>query len=199
MSSPLHASSALCGFFKSAKTACPIPARSPLLRRALIQLTLDPDVSTLEFVGSVMVGDVEVRVDAVLVTRCDRKWRLDLVEYVGAKDIDEAGMMLVAFDRLSLPALTMTTTEIGREPRATNADMVWNCRNELVRAGDRSSILQTLTEHGQLPLIEAAAAARACADPVAAVLAMVCGGILEIDLDCGSIGPETPVRRRARE
>ena len=146
-----------------------------------------------------MVGDVEVKIDAVLVVRGDRKWRLDLVEYGEAKDIDEAGLMLVAFDRLSLPALTVTATDMAREPRATNANMVWSCRNTVVRPGDRIRILQALQESGSLPLIEASAVARACGDPIAAVLAMVCDGTVEIDLDGGAIGPETPVRRRARE
>lgn len=186
---------AACGDFTSSKTACPIPASSPLLRRALIQLTLDPDVIGIDFVGSVMVGDVEVRIDAIVVER-DRKLRLDVVEQKEAKDIDEAGLVLVAFDKLALPALTITAADIAREPRASNADLVWSCRNVIVRPGDRIRILQMLTENVQLTLIEASSAARGCADPVAGVLAMVCAGSVEIDLGRAPVGPETPVRRR---
>jgi hypothetical protein len=195
MRSSVKASIAECGFFKSAKSACPIPTSSPLIRRALVQLALDPDVISIDFVGSVMVGDVEVRIDAIVVER-DRKLRLDVVEHMEAKDIDEAGLVLVAFDRLALPALTITAADLGREPRASNADLVWSCRNVFVGPGDRVRILQLLTESGPLPLIEASSAARACADPIAAVLAMVCDSSLEMDLGRAPVGPETPVRRR---
>jgi hypothetical protein len=77
------------------------------------------------------------------------------------------------------------------------ARLIHDCRRRLVPAGDRVRILHVLDEVGSLPLVEAAGLATASVDGVAAVLALVCEGLIKVEITNGIV-PEAPVRRRKR-
>ena len=77
--------------------------------------------------------------------------------------------------------------------------MVWNCRYLRIQASDRVRVMQALNEDGPMPLIRLSAEVRWSIDPVAAVLAMACLDLVELDLTSIPLGPETVVRRRTAE
>ena len=87
-----------------------------------------------------------------------------------------------------------TEESLRAEPRHTTLKLIGACRRVRVPAGERIRVLHVLGEAGGLPLVEAAGAAGASPDGVAAVLSLVCEGLIEIEVD-GPLLPETMVRR----
>jgi hypothetical protein len=67
-------------FFSSAKTAAPVPARHPAIREALVVASLDPSVRAISHVETAPAGPAQVvGVDAVVLTRADGRFYLDVV------------------------------------------------------------------------------------------------------------------------
>jgi hypothetical protein len=88
-----------------------------------------------------------------------------------------------------------TTATIRNDVRFQAARLIYDCRRRSVPAGDRVRILHALDDNGALPLVEISGLARASVDGVAAVLALVCEGLVEIEIQRGIV-PEALVRRR---
>jgi len=93
------------------------------------------------------------------------------------------------------PFLFETAASIRAEPRFTTVRLVLACKRTPVTAGDRVRILHQLDESGTMRLVECAGAAMNTVDGVAAVLALACEGLIEVDIS-RPILPETQVRRR---
>jgi hypothetical protein len=185
--------------FVAAKATTAIPAADELVRHALIQAALDPAVRAIEFIPTVAVYGSVIALDVIVLRGDDGRRVLDIVETRPVRSLDDEGLALLAVDQLGLPALTLTAADIRREPRAGNCRLVWNHRHYRVNAGDRVHVLQVLTEEGEMTLARAAAQCRFAFDAVAAVLALVCADLVEIDLATLPLGPETRVRRRQPE
>jgi hypothetical protein len=71
---------------------------------------------------------------------------------------------------------------INRQPRLDNAMLMAGSRHIVVPIGDRMSILEHLLENGSATLSELASGLRH-PDPVNAIMAMVTGGLLDMNLD----------------
>jgi hypothetical protein len=165
--------------FQCAKTQAPVPVRNRLVRDALIQMALDPEVTEIR------PADAQCSYD-FRTTRSGVEERV-LVRSDPDEEDERAGNDCDVV--LHEPAVLS-------EPRLTSARLVWSCRKRWVPPGDRVRILHYLTESGAAPLIDVAQAATSSPDGVAAVLALVCQDLLEIDLAQTSLAPETLIRRR---
>jgi hypothetical protein len=66
--------------FVSAKTAIPIPSKHPALCEALIQLSLDPRVRSIDYVKTAIVASEQIELRAVVVERVDGRFFLDVVQ-----------------------------------------------------------------------------------------------------------------------
>jgi hypothetical protein len=185
--------------FISAKAATAIPVAHQLVRDALIQAALDPEVRAIEFIPTVTAFEQIIALDAIVFRTADGRQVLDIPEARPLRSIDDEGLALLAADQLGLPALTITTADIRRQPRAANSSLVWNCRYLRIQASDRVRVMQALSEDGPMPLIRASAEVRWSIDPIAAVLGMACLDLVELDLASTPVGPETRVRRRMAE
>jgi hypothetical protein len=185
--------------FVSAKTVSPIRFTAPAVHTALVQATLDPAVRSLGFVPTVVVSNTTVTVDVAVLSRPDGRYRLDVAGADQVRDIDEEGLFLLALERLGLPPLTLTHEDLERQPHHSNCCLVWASRRVRVHASDRIRSLQLLTEEGSATLSQTAAEMRLASDPVAAVLALACQDLVEIDLRSSPLGPESIVRRRVPE
>lgn len=189
-----------CGMppFTGAKTSgLPIPVDSATAMQALIQASLDSAVEQIDFIASATVSGIEVPVRAIVLVRADGRWLLDLVDAEPAQDIDQAGLRLLAIERLGIPTLTATHADLAGEPRASNCALVWSCRGRQVDPDDRIRILHHLEQHPGSSLIEIAAIAR-LGDGVASVFALACEDLVELDLVSTPVGPSTAVARRKR-
>jgi hypothetical protein len=183
--------------FISAKTSTAIPARHPALRNALIQASLDPRVRSIAYVASTSVASEKVELDAVVIRRDDGRFLLHVVPARSIRDVEEKGLGALA--ELGLKQIILTTEEIRREPRYTNARFVWSYREIPVPVGLRMRILQMLLDDGPMPLGELLKSIRSNHDPAPAVMALACADLLHLDLVSRPLSPTTMARYHARE
>ena len=186
--------SGLQDFFVSAKTVIAIPVRHPSLRDALILASLDPRVQFIDYIGSACVASAQVTIDAVIVQREDCRYVLDVVPARCTRDIEDEGLVLIALGELKLNTLVLTAEEIQREPRRANANLVWRHNEVTVPIGLRMRILQVLLDEGEMPLGQLLKSVAGENDPAAAVLALACANLVQLDLLAQPLSPTTLVR-----
>ncbi|MHC2275345.1 hypothetical protein ACVME8_001956 [Bradyrhizobium diazoefficiens] len=185
--------------FVSAKGPVPIPARHPALREALVQASLDPRVRSIAHVPTAHVSSAPlepVAIDAVVLTKDDGRFYLDVVPARQVRELDDEGLVLIALRELELTPLVVTAEDLHREPRCGNCRLVWSHHGRLVPVGLRISILQILRDDGPMELVRLVELVRSDHDPTLAVMALACADLLEIDLMSGPLGPSTLVRSR---
>lgn len=182
--------------FVGAKVRVPIQVRHDLVHEALVQASLDPAVRTLEHLPSAPFSGAPVPVDAIVVSRDDGRFALDVAEARPLRDIDAEGLILLALQEIGLRQLTLTAADIHAEPRHSNCRLVWSYRGTRVGVGLRVRILQALQDEGAIPLGPLLSAIRSSADPGPAVMALACADLVELDLSGAPLGPSTTVRLR---
>jgi hypothetical protein len=183
--------------FVSAKTSTAIPARHALVRDALVQASLDPQVRSLEFIPTATVDAAQVDLQAVVIVRDDGRFHLDVVEARRVRDLEIEGLALIALDRLGLKPFTLTAADIRREPRFANSKAVWAYRMHPVGIEMRMRVLTVLQEDGPLQLGCLLERVRTVRDPAPAVMALACSDLIELDLLSRPLGPTTMVGARA--
>ncbi len=183
--------------FVSAKTTTAIPARHPALRDALVQASLDPQVRSIGYVAAAVVASEQVNIGAVVLQRDDGRFSLDVVPARRVRDLEQEGLALIALADLGLTQLTVTAEDIRREPRYTNARLVWSSNGISVPIGLRMRILQVLLDDGPMQLDRLLASIRSDRDPAPAVMALACADLVELDLVSQPLGPSTIARSRS--
>jgi hypothetical protein len=182
-------------FFVSAKTAMPIAARHQALREALVRASLDPAVRSIAHLQAAHAAAAPLDVDIVVVERADGRFRLDVVPARRVRDAIEQGLFQSAMIRLDLAPIVVTAEDLRAEPGRSNRDLVWSHRGRAVSVDQRLQILRLLADDGPMAL-DALLASVTGRDPAAAVMALACDDLLELDLESGPIGPSTVVRAR---
>lgn len=185
--------------FESAKTRGPIAARDRHVFDALLVATLDPAVRAIAPADPVTivldglplphVPDVQFVTDgSVVVVDVCHPTRV----VVGRGRFEAAAAAFaaqgVAYERREPP------TVFG-SPVLMNARSVWACRRTAVAAADQVRVLALLRNLDPAPLAEVARSVHE-GDGVAAVMALACRDLVELDLAAAPLGPETLVRRR---
>lgn len=183
--------------FVSAKTSTAVPTRNLLVRHALIEASLDATVRSIDFVASAQVAAAPVKLNAIVIVRDDGRYFLDVVEARPLRDIDTEGLIQIALRDLGLSALTVTRADIEREPRFTNARLVWSYALHPVGISMRMKVLNILHEDGPITLARLLSSIQADRDPSPAILAMACSDLLELDLITRPLGPATIARSRS--
>jgi hypothetical protein len=183
--------------FASAKTARVLKVASRPLLEALVQFTLDPSVRAIETARTIDIPGERVSSGEIVLLKDDGRWLLELIDGGRPRNREEEAFVHLARSRLGLPLLRVTSADLGRQPFASNCREVWGCRNTRVAVGDRVRILQALEEERTLGLIDAGREMRFARDPIAAVLALACADLVELDLVSARLGPDTRVARRA--
>ncbi|WFT94404.1 hypothetical protein QA633_40150 [Bradyrhizobium barranii] len=184
--------------FSSAKAATPIPARHVALREALTQASLDPSVIAISHVASANAGSpqVAVEVDAVVLTRLDGRFYLDVVPARRVRDLDAEGLVLIALRELGLQQLVVTAEDLRAEPRRSNVRLVWSYKDRPVSVPLRLRVLKVLADEGPTELGRLLETIRSDLDPSPAVMSLACANLLELDLKSEPLGPSTMVRSR---
>ncbi|MBR1178068.1 hypothetical protein JQ617_29195 [Bradyrhizobium sp. KB893862 SZCCT0404] len=182
--------------FSSAKTAAPVPARHPALQDALAIASLDSAVQTISHVAAANAGSAQVDVDAVVLTRLDGRFHLDVVPARRVRDLDEEGLIQIALRDLGLRQLVVTAEDLRAEPRRSNVRLVWSYKDKPVALPLRLRILKALADEGPMELGRLLETVRSDIDPSPAVMSFACADLLELDLTSGPLGPTTHVRSR---
>jgi hypothetical protein len=183
--------------FVSAKTTTAIPARCPLLREALVQASLDPQVRSIGYVASAVVASEPIELGAIVLHRDDGRFVLDVVPARRVRDLEDEGLALIAIADLGMTTLVVTADDIRREPRYANACLVWSYNGVFVPIGLRMRILQVLLDEGPLQLGRLLQSIRTDRDPTPAVMGLACADLLELDLLTAALGPMTVARCRS--
>jgi hypothetical protein len=183
--------------FVSAKTATAIPTGHPALRDALIQASLDPQVRSITYIPTAHVASAQIDLDAIVVERDDDRFLLDVVPARKIRDLHQQELTQIALAELGLEPVTLTTDELLREPRYTNAQLVWSYCGRSVPIGLHIRILQTLLDNGPTSLGELLKSVRSDRDPASAVMAMACADLVVLDIGSEPLGPCTIARSRS--
>lgn len=179
--------------FVSAKTTTAIPVRHPALRDALILVSLDSRVQSIDHVAAARVASAQVMIDAVIVQMEEGRYLLDVVPARAVRDIDDEGLVLIALGELELESLVVTAEEIRREPRRTNANLIWSHNDVTVPIDLRMRILQVLLDEGPMPLGRLLKSLAGESDPAAAVMALACANLVFLDFLTEPLSPNTLV------
>ncbi|NYG44816.1 hypothetical protein GGD67_002264 [Bradyrhizobium sp. IAR9] len=184
-------------FFVSAKAPAPIPARHPALRAGLVQASLDPQVRAIAHVATAHVASVPVDLDAVVLTREDGRFVLDIVPARRLRDVADEKLVQIALRDLDLKPLVVTAEDLKAEPRRANVDLVWSHNRRFVPLGLRIRILQVLRDEGPMDLVRLLESIQSDRDPTPSVMSMFCDDLLEIELMSAPLGPLSLVRSRS--
>lgn len=181
--------------FTSAKTPERVVYSSRTTRIALIQLTLSPEIFLIQ-AGRPVEDSVEVLGPVILVAESGPA----AVTFPEKDEIANGGATGSQHGEASdVPQLILTAQGINQQPYADNCRLVWLCHDYLADPRDRDRILRTLSGERNLTLNQAAKHCRYSADPISAVLSLVCADFAEADLRTSRLGPTTLVRARQRE
>jgi hypothetical protein len=184
-------------FFTSAKTKVPIQNRGGMVRDALIQASLDPDVRALDFVEETAMGTASVALNAIVIEKDEGRFYLDIAPGRPLRGLEEQDMVDAALARLGLMAVVLTAADILREPGFSNAREVWASGQRAVPVPMRMRILRELADDGPMTLDRLCRSIEGSQDPVPAVLALACADVVEIEIKQEPLGPATRVRLRS--
>lgn len=166
----------------------------PLIRDSLVQATLDPTIRSIQYLPNILAAP-PMKVDAIAIERDDGRYYLDVVEARPRSSISQRLIVAQALLDLGLRPLVRTESDILREPRCSNARAVWDYAGRPVHVGLRLQVLGALADEGSMTLGDILKRIHSDRDPVPAIMAMACAGLIEIDLNGGLIGPSTLVRQ----
>lgn len=182
--------------FSGSKIHGIIPVKSTSVQDLLIQCSLDPTVTSITHLPSAQFRGSAVPLDAIVVRREGRRIALDLPESRSPRNIDDDGLVLLTLADLGIDIVQVGIEQIKREPLFSNARIVWAYRRRAIPFSLRVQILHTLTEDGPLPLLDLLKSIRTPHDASAAVLALACADLVELDLAESCLGPKTKVSIR---
>lgn len=175
------------------KTPSAIPVGSPATRDIVLQSVLDPAVRRVEFLSRVVHEGSAVAVRSIVVTRDDKRFLVDLAGAHGSRSTREQETVDRGLGALGIELVEVSSKDIRREPRFSNARLVWQHHGTPVPRRDRQRIEAYLAQHGPTSIGGLEAEIDTAIDMTTAVCALVCDDLLEIDIGAGPLGNGTIV------
>lgn len=186
--------------FVSAKCATSIPVTTSLHRDILIQCSLDPRFSRIDYVPLSLVYGQAVRLDAVVLTLAQdgARYAVDVPDAQPLRDIDDEGLALLALGNMGIGCMRFAPEGVRREPRLTNARTVWGCHGVPVAPDDRAAILELVAVRGAgISIAEIGYRLELRTPALFAVGSLACDGALALDLWAGRFGIDSVVSATA--
>lgn len=180
--------------FSGPKCKIAIPIESLLLRDALQEASLDAQVRTLQYRKAPNLYGTPPTLMSVVLQRIDGDFLLAVCErrpQRSAADYERLGELLASE---GLRLLERDADDIRREPIYSNVQEVWSNARFHVSIRDRLKIGAALAESGPQTILEIEERARPCCDIIAAMCALACEGLVEIDLRDTPLSPRSVVR-----
>jgi hypothetical protein len=181
--------------FASAKTTTGIPVLHDAVYAALLLQNFDPSVRRIDFASAPRPCAASLTFGTITLIRAEGRVILDIVDGKAAREPEPgtpAASRPVA--DADVPTISLTAEEIRNDARLPNARLVWSYRRTPVGIALRLQILEMLADEGPMTFSDLLGAVRTPADPAAALMALACSNLVEIELDRGPIGPSTKVR-----
>lgn len=174
--------------FHSVKTMKPVPMDDPETEKALIHLTLDRNVTAIDYFEQIQTGDAMINADAIFIRDHRGRHLLD----IESKRISAQVARLAK--ELLIPLRTISKANLLEEPRSSNESEVWAHRGHAVPVHFRMQIVAELGRKRALRMSELEAAIVGFKSIRPSILALACAGVVQIDLDAAPLGPGSMVR-----
>jgi hypothetical protein len=173
------------------------PNRSPNFDKLAIQLSLDQDVTWLEFVEilSLPKYNLHVPVEMIVADRGDGRVAFDIVDERSTPDVDADGLLMLALEYHQIRLVEMDDVSINKEPRASNSLRIWERRGHRIERGVIAAIDRAFVGRQSVSVRRLATLA-GLSDPLPIVSALMCRGVLEADLSAKTFGRNSLVTRR---
>jgi hypothetical protein len=173
------------------------PKRLTYFDKLAIQLSLDADVTWLEFVEILPLPEynLHVTVEMIVADKGDGRVAFDIVNERSPPDADAYGLVLLALDHHQIRLVEMDDVSINKEPRASNSLRIWEHRGHRLERDVVAAIDRALA--GRQPVsVRRLATLAGLSCPLPIVSALMCRGVLETDLSAEKFGLNSFVTRR---
>jgi hypothetical protein len=157
-----------------------IPKRSPNFAKLAIRLSLDPDVTWLEYVGSLPFGERNVVVEMMVADRSEGRVAFDIVDERPHRDLDTGGLLLLALDYHHIRIVEIDSAGINEEPRSSNSLRIWRHRRRQVEKGLVAKIDRALAGQRSVS-VRRLGTLIGIANPLPIVSALICKRVLDTD------------------
>jgi hypothetical protein len=182
--------------FSCHKCKAAIPIRHALERDAILQASLEPSVRAIRCRPAPDIHGTAASLISVILDRIDGSFLLVVCETRPRRSDAELDHLTKLLERHGLRLLERDTLDIRREPQFSNARAVWSYERYRIALPDRLRIAAALAEDGPQSIVELEERARPTCDVVAAVCALACEGLVELNIHDAALGPHTIVRAR---
>lgn len=180
--------------FNGPKCKVAIPIESFLLRDALREASLDAQVRALQYRKAPNLYGTPPTLMSVVLQRIDGDFLLAVCERRPQRSATDYQRLAEVLASDGLRLLERDADDIRREPIYSNVREIWSNARVHVSIRDRLKIGAALAEDGPQTILEVEERARPCCDIIAAVCALACEGLVEIDIRNGPLGPRSVVR-----
>lgn len=181
---------ALLPAFIGAKCAAPIPV-GIVPPDVLVQASLDPLVTAIDFVATVHVPGHELNLDGVVIETASGHELLHVHGWASFPDLEQTGSRLLAMEHAGLSLREIPLSEIWAEPRRGDARTVWRCRHVLVPDTISKLIDSELSARSLVPLGDLVSLPGLT---IESIYALACRNRLWLELSSGPLGFNTIVR-----
>jgi hypothetical protein len=174
--------------FSSAKTIGTMAVPDDLVWDALIQLSLDRNVSVIEFIPSTFIDTDRVELDAIVGVKAGDNFVLEVAPSYLVGTAAMANFKSLGFQKWSL-----TQNDILCDPKAHNARIIWDHRGDAVPVGLRMEIVRNLQTRESTTISQLAAACGS-GETYRPVFSLACSNVVNIEFSHKALGPETVIR-----
>jgi hypothetical protein len=193
-SSQLARRSTAAQLFISPKCEVAIPIHNVLLRDALEQASLDPEVCAIRYRQTPHFG-AQVALTGIIIDRTDGRFMLAVCASKPCRlpeELDRIERMLAG---IGFRLLELDAHDIRSEPVFSNAREIWSHQRYEVPLRDRLKISAAL-EEGPQSILELEDRARPSCDILRALCALACENLVEISITGMPLGVFSIVRAR---
>jgi hypothetical protein len=167
---------------------------SPNFAKLAIALSLDQDVTWLEYVGSLRFGDYNVVVEMMVADNSDGRVAFDIIDERPYRDLDTEGLLLIALHHHHIRIVETDSASINADPRVSNSLRIWRQRGQRVGRGLVTAIDKALVGQHSVSIRKLGTLVELSA-PLPTVSALICARVLDTDLST-TFGLNSPVTRR---
>lgn len=180
--------------FSAPKCKVAIPISHVLLRDAIQQASLDPSVRAIHFRKAPDIYGTQSTVMSVILEKIDGDFLLVVCETRPRRTAEELARLADVLESNGLRLLERDARDIRREPLFSDTRAVWSNERFHVSVSDRLKIAAALAEDGPQSILEIEESARPSCDIVAAICALACEGLVEINIHEAALGARSIVR-----
>ncbi len=167
-------------YLRSPKSSSVILRRSRSFDTLVIQLSIDPDVSSIRYVDTLSAVGRRVKVGMLIAQHDEGRFAYELVDEAPIRDLDNEGLLQIALEENNIRLVEVDRAQLNAEPRAGNCFQIWRHRNQKVDASTRAEIDRALKD-GPLTIRQLGTITRV-SNPLTTVCALVWSGTLALDL-----------------